>query len=543
MPKIEVSKRDLENLLDREFSLEELENILVLAKGELDGVDGDNLKIDIKDSNRPDLWSCEGIARELKLRMGEKQKIEFKDSDVVVEVDENLKDIRPYISCCYVLGLKFTDQMIKDIMALQERLHAQLGRNREKVAIGISNFDLVKPNLSYRASTEDLKFPPLGYTEIMSPKEILQKHEKGQAYAHLVSKKIPIFVDKNNQVISMPPIINSNNLGRIDESTKNILIDVTGTDEKLVDQALLILALNFKERGGKVHRVKIKSGKSEKFTPNMDKITVEAELTEIREITGLELEDKIILNLLERAGCSCSIKSGKIVAIYPPYRKDVFDERDLIEDILISYGYNNIVPLKMEIATVGSETRIQRLSGVAEELMVGMGFQQAISFILSSEEKENKLMNHSEKLCKILNPVNQNYTAVRRSLLPNLLEFLSKNQHNEMPQKVFEVGKVIIGGDKERIFSSCVISNSTVNYEELSSILDALISNLGYKLKLEKVADNRFIKGRVAKVFVDKKLAGVIGEITPAVLENFGLETPVAAFEIELEFLIGSNIQ
>ena len=123
------------------------------------------------------------------------------------------------------------------------------------------------------------------------------------------------------------------------------------------------------------------------------------------------------------------------------------------------------------------------------------------------------------------------------------LEFLSKNQHNEMPQKVFEVGKVIIGGDKERIFSSCVISNSTVNYEELSSILDALISNLGYKLKLEKVADNRFIKGRVAKVFVDKKLAGVIGEITPAVLENFGLETPVAAFEIELEFLIGSNIQ
>jgi len=543
MPKIEVSKRDLENLLNRELSLEELENLLVLAKGELDGVDGDNLKVDIKDSNRPDLWSAEGIARELKLRMGEKQKIDFKDSDVVVVVDEGLKNVRPYISCCYVTGLKFTDQIIKNLMGLQERFHAQLGRNREKVAIGISNFDKVTPNLSYRVATEDLKFPPLGYTELMSPKQILEKHEKGRAYKHLVSNKIPIFVDKNNQVISMPPIINSNNLGRIDETTKNILIDVTGTDEKLVDHALLILALNFAERGGKVHRVKIKSGMHEKLTPNLDKIDVEADTNGVRQICGIEIDDKVMLSLLERAGCNCLIKNGKLTAAYPPYRKDVFDERDVIEDILISYGYNNIIPLKIDIATIGSETRIQRLSSVAEEIMVGMGFQQAISFILSSEEKENKMMNHSEKLCKILNPVNQNYTVVRRSLMPNLLDLLSKNQHNEMPQKVFEVGKVVLHGDKEKFFASAVISNSTVNYEEISSVLESLVSNLGYKMKLEKTEDSRFIKGRSAKVLVDKKSAGVIGEINPLALENFGLETPVVAFEIDLEFLIGTSIQ
>jgi len=538
MPKIEVSGRDLEGLLDREFSLEELESVLLFAKCELDGVDGDNLKLDIKDSNRPDLWSAEGVSREVKLHLGEKQKIDFKDSDVIVTADEGLKDVRPYISCCYVTGLKFTDQMIKDLMGVQERFHAQLGRNREKIAIGISNFDLISPNISYRVATEDIKFPPLGYTELMSPQQVLEKHEKGKDYRHLVSKKIPILVDKNNQVISMPPIINSNNLGKIDEKTKNIFIDVTGTDEKLVDQVLLILALNFAERGGKVHRVKIKSGRREKRTPNLDRATIEADITEIRQTSGLELEDKMLVGLLERSGCVCSIKNGKIIAMYPPYRKDVFDERDVIEDILISYGYNNLMPLDIKIATTGEESRNLRLCAVAEELLVGSGFQQAISFILSSEEKENTNMNHKEKLCKIINPVNQNYTVVRRSLLPTMMEFLSKNQHNEFPQKVFEVGKVVVDGNREKTFACAVISNSSVNYEELSSVLESLTSNLGYRLKLEKASDSRFIKGRAAKVLVDKKVAGVIGEINPEVLENFGLETPVVAFEVDLEFLL-----
>ncbi|MBN2094783.1 MAG: phenylalanine--tRNA ligase subunit beta [Candidatus Aenigmarchaeota archaeon] len=538
MPKIDISKGDLENLLGRELSLEELESMLLLAKGELDGVDGDLLKVDIKDSNRPDLWSAEGISRELKLRMGEKQKLEFKDSDIVLNVDESLKDVRPYISCCYVLGLNFTDQMIKDLMGLQERLHAQLGRNREKVAIGISNFDLINPNLSYRVATEDLKFPPLGYTEMMTPKEVLEKHGKGQAYKHLVGDKIPVFVDRNNQIISMPPIINSNTLGKIDENTKNIMIDVTGTDEKLVDQTLLILALNFSERGGKVYRVKVKYMDSDKFTPNMGAITAEAELEVVRNLSGLDLDDKMIQGLLERAGASCLIKDGKIAAVYPPYRKDVFDERDLIEDVLISYGYNNLMPLKIEIPTIGSENTNMRLSEVAEELMVGMGFQQAISFILSNEEKENGRMGHSDKLCRITNPVNQNYTVVRRSILPSLMEFLSKNQHNEFPQKVFEVGKVIIDGDKEKTFASAVLSNSTVNYEEISSSLEALVENLGFTLKLEPCNDYAFISGRSARAMVNGKMVGVVGEVSPETITNFGIETPVAAFEIDLAFLL-----
>jgi phenylalanyl-tRNA synthetase beta chain len=192
----------------------------------------------------------------------------------------------------------------------------------------------------------------------------------------------------------------------------------------------------------------------------------------------------------------------------------------------------------MELATIGSETRIQRLSGVAEELMVGMGFQQAISFILSNEEKENKKMNQEGRLCKLTNPMNQNYTVVRKSLIPSLLEFLSKNQHNEFPQKVFEVGKVVVNLSDEKIFASSVITSSTVNYEEISSVLESLISNLGHKLKLEKATDARFISGRVAKVSVDGRHCGVVGEINPVVLENFGLETPVTCFEIDLGFLM-----
>jgi phenylalanyl-tRNA synthetase beta chain len=539
MPKIDVSKGDLESLIGKNFSEEELESALMFAKGELDEADGDNIKVDIKDTNRPDLWSVEGMAREIKHHLGNPDFFEAEDSKVVVFAEPELKDIRPYISCCFVKGISFSDGMIKDLMGLQERLHAQIGRNREKVAIGISDFGQICPDISYKLATNDLKFPPLGHTELMSPKEILDKHEKGIEYKGLVKKGIPILVDSKNQVISMPPIINSNTLGRIDENVKDVFIDVTGTDKKLVDLTLLVLAMNFQERGGKVYRVKIKDFEGERMSPDLSEVVAQASLSECSEICGLELDAKTIIGLLSRSGARAEANGDTIIARYPAHRKDVFGSRDIIEDILISYGYNNLTSQKPNIATQGGESRSERLMGVVEDIMVGCGFQQAISFALTNEETENAKMRLEGSLCRITNPMNKNYTAVRRSLLPCLMDFLSKNRHNEFPQRVFEAGRVADGAGCEKFSVSAIISNSAVNYEEISSILEALIANLGFNLSLERADDPRFILGRCAKAIVDGVERGIVGEIHPEVIQNFGLEAPVLGFEVELGFLIG----
>jgi phenylalanyl-tRNA synthetase beta chain len=536
MPKIEISKRELEKLIGREFSIKELDELLLFAKGELENVDDDILKVDIKDTNRPDLWSIEGIAREIKLHLGIKTEIKYKNSKVEVIVDEKTSKVRPYIACCIVKGLNFTDELIKEVMEQQEKLHLLLGRDREKIAIGISNFDLITPNITYKLATEKIKFAPLGYEEEMTPKEILRKHEKGIKYRHLVKKAIPILVDSKEEVISMPPIINSNKLGKITTETKNIFIDVTGTDKKLVELTLLILALNFAERNGKIERVKVKYKNKEIFYPILEKKSIKINPENVRKILGLNLSNKGIVDLLKKAGYECSMKGDKIECIYPPYRYDIIDERDVIEDVAISYGYNDIEPLNLEIFTIGEENKKEKYCKVVEELMIGLGFQQILSFILSSEDNEIKKMKVKTNVCRIVNPCSQSYTIVRSSLLPSLLNFLSKNQHVDFPQKIFEVGRVV-ENSKEKILLSAMISNSIVGYEEISSVLDTLLSNLKISYKLKKTSDPRFIGGRVAKIIVNNREVGIMGEISPEVLENFKLETLVVGFELDLEFL------
>ncbi len=536
MPKIEISKKELEKLVGRDLSIDRLDELLMFCKGELEEVNDDTLKVDMKDTNRADLWSVEGIAREIKLHLGITQKIECSDSNVVVNVDKKTANVRPYINCCIVKNLKFTEERIKKLMDQQERLHNLLGREREKIAIGISNFDLITPNIEYKLGTEKIKFVPLEHNESMTPKQVLEKHEKGKKYKHLVKKGIPILIDKKGEVISMPPIINSNKLGRINSETKNIFIDVTGTDEKLVNLTLLSLALDFAERGGKIERVKTKYKNKKLIHPVMDKGRTKISTENTRKILGLNLGDKEILTLSRRAGYECSQKGKFIECVYPPYRYDIFDERDVIEDIAISFGYNNIYPQGMKIFTVGEENKKEKLSKVVEEVMIGLGFQQILSFILTNKKEENEKMEREEKLCSIRNPASQNYTEIRTSLIPPLLDFFSKNQHHELPQKVFEVGKVV-RKDKEKIILSSMITNSSVGYEEISSVLESFLSNLKTNYKLKKTFDSRFIEGRVAKILVNNKEVGVIGEISPQVLTNFKIENPVVGFELDLEFL------
>ncbi|HIP89833.1 MAG TPA: phenylalanine--tRNA ligase subunit beta, partial [Thermococcus paralvinellae] len=143
MPKFDVAKADLERLVGKSFTVEQWEDLFLYAKCELDDVWEENGKIyfkaDAKDTNRPDLWSAEGIARQVKWALGMKKglpKYEVKKSDVVVYVDEKLKDIRPYGVYAVVEDVNLDDEALKQLIQLQEKIALTFGRKRREVAIG-----------------------------------------------------------------------------------------------------------------------------------------------------------------------------------------------------------------------------------------------------------------------------------------------------------------------------------------------------------------------------------------------------------------------
>lgn len=535
---IEIEKNDLLNLIGKEIPQEELEELLLLIK--VEPTFSDN-KIECELSpDRPDMFSVEGIARAIKGFMNIKTEYKYPLTDSRFSMKKENVEARPQIACAVIENVKITDELIKSLMQIQEKLHETIGRNRKKVAIGIHDSDTITPPLTYKEEIPgNIKFVPLEDSKEMNLNEILENHPKGTKYAHLLKDhaKYPIIVDKEG-VISFPPIINSERT-KVREKTKNLFIDVTGTDEKAVNQVLNILVCNIAERSGSISTVKI----DRKKYPNFEQKQVTMEVENIDRILGLGLSENEIVEILKRMLYEVSkAKAGKIEFSIPVYRADILHTIDIIEDIAIGYGYNNIAPLLPKIATIGSLSDKERFTMKLRELMIGIGFQEIMSFILTNPESNFKKMNIPEmKEVEIENPISSDYNICRNWLLPNLLKALSSNKHREYPQKIFEIGDVVVLDENKETKTrnvrklAGVISYDNANLTEIKSVIESVLRNAGYDYSIKPYSHPSFIESRCGEIHVSGKHVGFFGEINPEVLINFNLEKPVIAFEIEVE--------
>ncbi len=559
MPKFDVSKSDLERLIGKEFTVEEWEDLFLYAKCELDDVWEENgeiyFKADSKDTNRPDLWSAEGIARQIKWALGMEKglpKYEIERSDIVVYVDEKLKEIRPYGVYAIVEGLKLDEEALKQMINLQEKVALTFGRRRREVAIGIFDFDKVKPPIYYRAAEKTEKFVPLGFTEELTLEEILEKHEKGKEYGHLIRDRpyYPLLVDSEGKVLSMPPVINSEITGRVTTETRNVFVDVTGWDLKKIMLALNVVVTALAERGGRIRSVKVIYPDFEIETPDLSPREFEVELDYVRRLAGIELSDEEIKDLLERMMYEVELVDGKARVRYPAFRDDIMHARDILEDVLIAYGYNNIEPEEPKLAVQGRGDRFVEFEDAVRELMVGFGLQEVMTFNLTNREAQYSRMglepgenyfNHPPaELVEIENPISPKWSALRGWLIPSLLDFLSQNTHEEYPQRIFEVGKATLIDESRETKTvsesklAVALAYPRVTFTEAKEILESVMRHLGFAYELQEVEHPSFIPGRVGKIVVDGKEIGIIGELHPAVLENWGIEMPTAVFELFL---------
>jgi phenylalanyl-tRNA synthetase beta chain len=527
MPKIEISKKDFEKMVGRKFSQEELSEALAFAKAELEGIEGDTIKVEVKDSNRPDLWSAEGLARQIKPMYSKEEgipKYKIHESDFKVLVNENLKDIRPVTACAVIKNVEITDELLKQIIQLQEKIAVTFGRQRREAAIGIYDFDKINWPINYRAYHPDkLSFIPLDYEREMTLQQILAQHPKGKEFGFLLEGKemYPIFIDSHSFVLSMPPIINSVYSGKITEETKNLFIEVSGFDYKFVLPALDAFVAAIADRTGEIYEVHVKYKDGEMRTPILDKeISFRwwLKADEVRSLAGFELTNGQIIGLLRKARYNAKPQANNFVEVsWPSYRQDILHPVDVIEDVLVAHGYGKIEPQELKLAVTGSESSLAKFSKKIRCFLPGIGAQEIASFILT------------------------NWSVMRSWLLPSVIEFLSRNTAKEFPQRVFEVGDIVELNEKKETRTEDIrklafaSSHPNVTFTEAKQVLDALLSALNLEYKIAEHEHSSFIPGRAGAIEIKGKRVGIIGELHPQVLENFGLEIPVAGFELDLK--------
>ena len=262
MPVINIVLEDLNRMLKDNLSSTDFANIIPKIGADPDEITDSEAIIEFF-PDRPDLLSTEGVARAL--RAFTEQKLGLIDYEIIppttqMFISSEVLEIRPSISAGIVRGVTLDDVAIKSLMELQEKLHVTLGRKRKKVSIGIHDLSKLEGPFSYdTCSPHEPAFVPLQKDYEMTPQEILEEHPKGIEYAHLLSEfnKYPIIKDSNDEVVSLPPIINGA-FTTITEDSTDVLIDVTGLDDNAVESCLNIVAAALVERGGVIEQIELR---------------------------------------------------------------------------------------------------------------------------------------------------------------------------------------------------------------------------------------------------------------------------------------------
>ncbi len=527
----------------------ELEKKITDMGTPIEEVTEDELSVEVF-PNRPDLLSLENFARAVNQFNGKGRIADFKihkpEKNYTVTIEKSVKSIRPRTVCVIIKDLKFNDAKIKSIINLQEKLHNSIGRKRKKIAIGIYPLDKIKlPIRLTGQKNKDIKFLPLGADIPMNAKQILEEHPVGKEYAHLLkdSDVFPIFMDSNNEILSMPPIINSKKTGRINKDTREIFIECSGNNLIYLKKCLNILIASISEMGGKVYAVNIKDAKDKNFvSPDMSFEKLEFKIENIEKTLGILLKEKDIKKYLAKTGIDYESKKGKSFALVPAYRTDILHWIDLAEDIAIAYGYDNFEPEIPDISTIAEEDLEDKLKRTVGNILAGLGMIECSSFHLTTKKNIKKMHYDFKEFIEVENSKTERDT-LRMDLITNMLQILSENSDAAYPQKIFEMGRVFELhpesniGVVEREKLAIIISDERVGFTEIRQVLDYLFKMLNVEFNIESVDDSNYIIGRCGKILIKNVEIGRVGEIAPRVLKNWKIRMPTVGCEIGLSRL------
>lgn len=568
MPTITIFKQDLEGLLTgpgethQSITIEQLEDSLMLVKGELKGQNPDSgeLRIELQDSNRPDLWCCEGIARQIRVkRQGSLAAYKFLTAKPKVlkrlHVAPGMEKVRPFVAACTATGYRVTQEGLAQLIQTQEKLAEMFGRKRKTVSIGIYRlaaiefpvaYDLVKP--------DEVSFMPLGMDTVMTLGEMLLVHPKGLEFGGILAgqDRLPVLRDATQQPLSFPPIINSREVGEVKVGDDALFVEVTGTDLPMVVLTLNIFAANLADRGAVIEPIDVRypyktSLGQDVMTPQDLKKSQTLLVSTIEQALGQTLGAKEVAKALTAYGYEVQANGNHVTVTLPPYRQDLMHAMDVVEDVAISRGYADFLPVMPSDFTVGGLSRIEEVSDRVRALMVGMGFQEIISNILGSPQDLRDAMRLAGtewgQLVEVDNVMSQNFSALRQWMLPSLLRVEAASNRAFYPHRLFEAGEVAKLdltqplGSRTAMVLGGLIAHADAHFSEVHSCLDTLLYYVNQTYSLAPIQHPSFLAGRVGAIVSEGQQIGVIGELHPEVLERWQISVPAVAFEIELTHL------
>ena len=535
MPVINIVLEDLNRMLKDKLSPTDFANIIPKIGADPDEINDYEASVEFF-PDRPDLLSTEGVARALRAFTEQKLGLveyEVKPHNTQMFVSKEVMEIRPSISGGIVRGITLDDTSIKCLMELQEKLHVTLGRKRKKVSIGIHDLSKLEGPFSYDVcSPHEPAFVPLQKDYEMTPQEILEEHPKGVEYAHLLSEfnKYPIIKDSNDEIASMPPIINGA-LTTITEDTTDVLIDVTGLDDNAVESCVNIVAAAMVERGGTIEQIEIKFPSENKIVPSMEPKIHEIGNDYLINLLGFDPGQYVIFKAFRKCGMEPELKGDKWSVRVPAYRADILHPIDLLEEVSIGIGYDEF-PESLPTETLfGKSLQSRKRESSCREIMLGLGFQEVVTLTLTSKKLlHDYTQRESNNETEVANPVTEDFHVLRSSIIPNLLELLKNNKHRELPQQVFEIGQIIkMHTNLQSLAWMQIASKDT--FSQARSISDSIALRLNIEGEAKECEDPIFIPGRCIEI-KDTNILLKYGEIHPFTLEKFELSYPVIGGEI-----------
>ena len=551
MPVVELNINRIKKLISGQVTKKKIIENLPFLGLDIESQDGDQIRVEYS-PNRPDYSTDFGIALGLQGLLGTKKgifKINVKkEGKYEIKVNSSVSKIRPFVTGIVAKNGIIDDQTIKQLMNMQEDLHLGIGRKRKKSSIGLHDLDKTSFPLTYTTTSRDHKFVPLNSTVESTISNILTETDVGQNYGWTLgdSKNVPIIIDREENTISFPPIINAA-VTTVTTKTKNILVEVTSIDKDAAEDMLSVVSTILHVAGFQISELKITGGKNS--TPKLNSRIIQYEPKLTAQILGLDISISAMITSLKKCRLDATQNGKKIQCVIPRYRFDIFGSMDIVEEIALGYGIQNLEPKLSTSETLGEKSVITKKLELISKTAVGLGFTEVLNSTLTSENSfvlTNRAQMGSLSL-SVLDSKSQEHTILRDLILPGLIENISKNIHESYPQKIFETGIVFRTPTKyESQHLGAVMAYKESNFSEMKAILQSILKT-GLKLDMTTEFPNEnsnteygtriFSKGRFAKVLVQDIIVGYVGEINSDVLDNFKIRTPVVGFDIDLSLI------
>ncbi len=538
MPTVTLNYDTIVKGLGRSISDKQLKHYITMLGTDLEHLGRQGITVEVF-PNRPDMLSDYGFLRALRSFIGVDRGIRqyrAKRSGKRVYVRKSVSKVRPYTACAIVKNLRLNDESIAQIIQLQEKLHISHCRNRSKAAIGLYPSDRIRYPIEFVALKPDqVSFIPLGSDQLMTGFEILRKHKTGREFAHLLAGKslFPVFRDSRGEILSIPPIINSEFTGKVTRETTEVFIECSGFDISFLSKLLNIIVCELADMGGELYSIDVIYPDRKLVFPDLKPKSMELDESYVEKLLGARVNIK---EYLERMGYSYD---NGLVSI-PCYRTDVLHQIDLVEDIAIAHGYNNFKPELPNITTVANENPIEEFKRKIAELLIGLGFVEVFTFNITNNELQHKLMGLKGNIIEFSNYKSREQSGLRSWMIPSLMEALRLNKNNEYPQFIFDIGYVFRLDSKEETgileqeMLGLVMAGNQQDYTRVRQVAEYIFSVFGLSAELKPTSHRSFIQGRVAKIKAGECELGMLGEIHPKVLNNFKIEMPVAALQLNI---------